>query len=128
MSAAENLDPPVRYELSGDQYELFPLPPGPSRVFRALLGQSDPPPELMAEPPAIEDQYEIFPELGLALKGKPEPPPGMVDDTELSKLQDVLEPGADKLASILSFEDDPDFADEPEPAPRVMPNFGDTGE
>lgn len=124
-ATAEKVDPPVTWELNGDQYELFPLPPGPSRMFRSLLGQPDPAPELMREPDP-SDQYEIFPILGTALKPKEPPPPGMVDDGELGKLQEVLAPGADKLAGILASEnDDAYFAAEPEPPPRVMPNFGD---
>lgn len=96
------------WALNGDQYELFGLPPGPSQAFRQLLGQSAPPPELLTRP---EEQYEIFPELAAALTPKPPPPPGMVEDGELGKLQHVLE----GVQSSLVLED------EPKPA---RPDFG----
>ena len=89
------------WELNGDQYELFPLPPGPARMFRAMLGQSDPAPAIVQQQPDAlgpVGQYEIFPELGAAFRLKS---PDEVDDSVLLKLQDVLNPPADTLGQIL---------------------------
>ncbi len=105
----------ARWELNGDQYEMFGLPPGPSHMFRQLLGQPAPALELLRRP---EEQYEIFPELGAALTPKPPPPPGMVDDDQLDKLQHEL----DGVQTALVLEDEaksarPDFG----PAEPYMP-------
>lgn len=94
-------DPP-KWEMTGDQYELFPLPPGPARMFRAILGLPDPAPELVAEAHEPEQQYEIFPELAKALQPKPELPAGMVDDTSLHHLQEKLSPSVAALGALLA--------------------------
>lgn len=117
MTALPEQDDAPRYELNGDQYELFPLPKGPSRMFRALLGQPELLPVSVDEP---QQQYEIFPELGAALQPKPEPPPGMVDDSTLGKLQEVLNPSVVALGAIL--EEPAPVVEEPA---RQVPRFDD---
>lgn len=102
------------WELNGDQYEMFGVPPGPSAMFRKLLGQSAPPPELLVR---VEDQYEIFPELGAALTPKAPLPPGMVDDDELGKLQHVLD-GTEPKGKQL------ELVEEEEAPKRAQPDFG----
>lgn len=84
MSSLPAGQPEPEWELSGDQYELFPLPPGPAQVFRTILGQPDPLPELLAHASDPVQQYEIFPELAAALQPKPLPPEAKVDSSMLA--------------------------------------------
>lgn len=94
-------DQKIRWEMSGDQYELFPLPPGPARMFRTILGQTDPLPELLAVAPESGQQYEIFPELAAALEPKALASSDMVDDSSLHLLQEHLNPSVEALRAML---------------------------
>lgn len=122
MSVAMAEDQKIQWEMSGDQYELFPLPPGPARMLRAILGQTDPSPELLAGAPEAGQQYEIFPELAAALQPKSPSPSDVVDDSSLHMLQEKLAPSVAALRAMLP----PDVADATplfNPPPDMIPGM-----
>ena len=91
----QQTSPDGRWQLFEGQYELFPRPPGPSVMFRALLGLPDPAPQLLAAPAELDDyadQYQFFPELGEALRPKPLP-----DDHEEEEA--ALEPEGEEASA-----------------------------
>lgn len=122
------------FEMTGDQYELFPLLAGPTLAFRQLPGMARDAAPAVAAQPADGPQYEFFPELAVALQPKAASPAPAVDKAEmvdgslLERLRETLGPANSAApAPALVNNSAPVYRPVPldEPAPR---RFGERGE